>query len=223
MKTLISLFVLLTFVVAPSFSDTQTHKITGTVVSFNKYPLKNIKIKAKKAKTETYTNEMGEFEIEVKDKDILQIKESVFTEYHHKITEVDQSLKINLIFENTGNNVDLATRSGYISREDLEYGLEHLHHENNVYSNFLSVYDAIKYALPETTIIVEDGRRGIQFRGPKTIHGSNMALLVVDDVIVSDVTFLNPSQIVSISKVSMSNASIYGARAANGVIKITTK
>jgi hypothetical protein len=223
MKTLIQRFVFTVILIIPLLGYSQTRKLTGTVVSFNTYPVNNVTVQAKKAKTEAITNENGEFEIEVKNNDVIRIKESVFLEYNQKVNAETESLKINLIFDNSKKNVDVATNTGYISRENLEYGLENLAHENNVYRNFTDTYEAIRWALPEVTIITENGKKGIRFRGPKTITGSNAALLLVDGVIVDDVSFLNPVQIISISKLNTSAASLYGSRAANGVISIRTK
>ena len=53
--------------------------------------------------------------------------------------------------------------------------------------------------------------------------GSNAALFVVDGVIVDDVSYVAPSEIVNIKQLSSSQAAIYGARAGGGVIVITTK
>lgn len=223
MKRIVHTLIFFSFLIFPILCSSQTRKISGTVLSFNKYPVKGVTVKAKKAKTIAITNEAGQFELEVKTKDVLRIKESVFVEYNQKITEEMQSLKINLLFDNKGKNIEIAADAGYLSREDLEYAVENLYLENNIYAKFTDVFDAIKYALPETSIIVEGGQRAIQFRGAKSIYGSNAALLLVDGVIVEDVSFINPPQIVSISKLSTSQASLYGARAANGVILIETR
>lgn len=222
MKTKVQWLIFFSLFIIPFLCVSQTRKISGTVTSFKKYPVKGITIKARKAKTEAKTNESGEFEIEVKSKDVLKISESVFMDYSQKVTEDIQTLDINLIFNNSGRNIDIATDAGYIDREDLDYGIENLYQANNIYANFVDVFDAIKYSLPETTIIVENGRRAIQFRGAKSVYGSNAALMVVDGVIVEDVSFINPPQIVSISKLPTSQASLYGARAGNGVIIIQT-
>jgi hypothetical protein len=222
MKAKVQWMLFFSLFIIPLLCSSQTRKLSGTVISFKKYPVKGITIKAKKAKTEAKTNESGEFEIEVKNKDVIKINESVFLDYTQKITDDIESLTINLIFNNNGRNIEVATEAGYISREDLEYGIEHLYQANNIYANFVDVFDAIKYALPETTIIVENGNRAIQIRGAKSVYGSNAALMVVDGVIVEDVSFISPQQIVSISKLPNSQASLYGARAGNGVILIET-
>ena len=84
MKRIIQTLIFFSLLTFPLLSSSQTRKLSGTVLSFNKYPVKGVTVKAKKAKTEAVTNEVGEFEIEVKTKDVLRIKESVFMEYNYR-------------------------------------------------------------------------------------------------------------------------------------------
>jgi TonB-dependent SusC/RagA subfamily outer membrane receptor len=64
----------------------------------------------------------------------------------------------------------------------------------------------------------------ITIRGTGTIYGNTGVLYVVDGVWYNDVNFLNPSDIESVSILKdASSQSIYGIRAANGVVLITTK
>lgn len=64
----------------------------------------------------------------------------------------------------------------------------------------------------------------IRIRGVGTVSSNANPLYVVDDVFVSDISFLSPQQIESITVLKdASSAAIYGVRAANGVIIITTK
>ncbi|GAB3242151.1 TonB-dependent receptor [Hymenobacter seoulensis] len=63
----------------------------------------------------------------------------------------------------------------------------------------------------------------ILIRGLSTING-NSPLYVVDGLPVNDINFLNPKDIATISVLKdAASAAIYGSRAANGVILITTK
>lgn len=62
----------------------------------------------------------------------------------------------------------------------------------------------------------------IRVRGANTL-GDNSALIVIDGVSGRDMTGLDPADIESISVLKDASAAIYGARAANGVILITTK
>lgn len=64
----------------------------------------------------------------------------------------------------------------------------------------------------------------IRIRGLGTVRSNANPLYVVDDVFVDDISFLSPQQIESITVLKdASSAAIYGVRAANGVIIITTK
>jgi TonB-linked SusC/RagA family outer membrane protein len=76
--------------------------------------------------------------------------------------------------------------------------------------------------------VTNDGVPGrpatIRIRGVGTVRSDASPLFVVDDVFVDDISFLSPQQIESITVLKdASSAAIYGVRAANGVIIITTK
>lgn len=63
----------------------------------------------------------------------------------------------------------------------------------------------------------------ITIRGTGTIYGNTNVLYVVDGVWYDDINFLNPADIASISVLKdASSQSIYGIRAANGVVLVTT-
>ena len=223
MKTAIFKLAVLFFLMAPMIGVGQMHKISGTVKAFNQFPIKNLTVKAKKAKTEVITDENGNFEIEVKNKDVILISESVFMDYSKKVSDADQSIQINLIIKNNERDMQKVVKEGFISQEDLDYGVRNLWEWNNEFSQFTDPYDAIKYALPESTIIVENGQKGVQLRGPKTITGSNAALIIVNGVITEDANFITPANIISIRKLSGGELALFGARAGNGVISIQTK
>ncbi|HMU47905.1 MAG TPA: TonB-dependent receptor [Chitinophagaceae bacterium] len=64
----------------------------------------------------------------------------------------------------------------------------------------------------------------IRIRGLGTVYGSATPLYVVDGVWYDDIAFLNPADIETINVLKdASSEAIYGVRAANGVVLITTK
>jgi TonB-linked SusC/RagA family outer membrane protein len=64
----------------------------------------------------------------------------------------------------------------------------------------------------------------VTIRGTGTIYGNTNLLYVVDGVWYDDISFLNPSDIESISILKdASSTAIYGLRAANGVVLVTSK
>src|SRR5690606_15998384 len=76
--------------------------------------------------------------------------------------------------------------------------------------------------------ITNAGRPGsspqVRIRGLGTAFGNGNPLYVVDGVWLDDINFLNPSDIESMSVLKdASSKAIYGIRAANGVVLVTTK
>jgi len=64
----------------------------------------------------------------------------------------------------------------------------------------------------------------IRIRGLGTVYGNANPLYIVDGVWLDDIAFLNPADIENVSILKdASSESIYGIRAANGVVLITTK
>lgn len=65
-------------------------------------------------------------------------------------------------------------------------------------------------------------RSDIRIRGIST-NGDNQPLILVDGNVIEDLSVVNPADIESINVLKDATAGIYGVRAANGVILITTK
>lgn len=91
-----------------------------------------------------------------------------------------------------------------------------------------NVSNAIQGLLPGVTVISGSGQPGndnstIRVRGVGTLNNSN-PMFVVDGMPVSSINDVDPNDIENISVLKdASSAAIYGSRAANGVILITTK
>ncbi len=69
-------------------------------------------------------------------------------------------------------------------------------------------------------------RNGTQFliRGLNTINTSKAPLFVVDGIVMEDISFINPNDVADITVLKDATAaSIWGTRASNGVIVISTK
>lgn len=68
------------------------------------------------------------------------------------------------------------------------------------------------------------GDIAVRVRGSTSVLAGNEPLYVVDGVPTTDIRGLNPTDIESMTVLKdASSAGIYGARAANGVVLITTK
>jgi len=205
----------------PLIGFCQTRTISGKIVAFNKYPIENITVIAKKSKAVANTDTDGSFFIEVKKNDIIQIKNPLFMRYETKISESANMLEINLIFNHSDQNVSKAIEQGYFNRDDLYYAMENLAQENNVFGRFSNVYEAIKFAVPEAAMVDgSGGKSAFVLRGTNSLTGNNHAIYLVNQSITNDISFITPSEIRKIYKLSNSQAAMYGSMASNGVICI---
>ena len=87
---------------------------------------------------------------------------------------------------------------------------------------------ALQGMLPGVTVVQNSGQPGkdnssIRIRGVGTLNNAN-PMYVVDGLIVSTINDIDPNDIESLSVLKdAASAAIYGSRAANGVVLVTTK
>jgi len=215
--------VLILFLAIAIIAKSQNKEIQGTIYAFNKYPLKNVKISAKKSKQEVLTDENGKFTITAGKNDMLLIEAKTFESYRYRVNDKENEIKINLIYLDKKQNEDLAVNEGYLNREDLEYGIKNMMDQNNVYGNFIDIFDAIHYAIPSAQFLIVTGPEQVQLRGQKSVNDVTTALFIVNGVPTEDISFLFPSEVTSIKMLTSAQSAIYGARAGGGVITITTR
>ncbi|MBQ6300561.1 MAG: TonB-dependent receptor [Bacteroidales bacterium] len=92
----------------------------------------------------------------------------------------------------------------------------------------IDVSKGLQGVVPGLTITYDTGDLGnaptMRLRGTGSINGDNKPLILVDGVEVPDLSFVNPDNIKNISVLKdAASTSIYGSRAAWGVILITSK
>jgi hypothetical protein len=204
-------------------ANAQTSEIDGSIKAFNRYPLKNVSVTAKKSKQSTVTDDNGRFKISVKKNDQLVIEADAFKKFIYRPKDNENSINVNLIYDDKKKNKEIAIDGGYISREHLEEGLKNYANDNNVYSSFTNVFEAITYTIPQAKLISENGLQKVQMRGANSTTGSNAALMVVNGFLTEDISYIIPSNLVSIKLLQPSAAAIYGTGSLNGVIEIKTK
>ncbi len=88
------------------------------------------------------------------------------------------------------------------------------------------IEQALQGQVAGVQVTTESGSPGsssnIRIRGIST-NGDNRPLILVDGNVIEDLSVVNPGDIASINVLKDATAGIYGVRAANGVILITTK
>ena len=202
----------------------QTRVVKGKLTTFNKYPVQNVEVASKKAKSTVMTDSLGQFEIVANEKDVIQIRAKVFESLNKKVKSDDEYIQANLIFKDTPQNREIATGLGYITHEQLTFALAHLADQNNDFCNYTDIFSLVRGKFPGVQVMTTpDGGQGIYIRGDKSIYGDNQAVYVIDGMQVSDISYINPCEIATIDVLKDGGAAIYGGNAANGVVVIETK
>ena len=200
--------------------------VTGQVKDPAGQPLQGVNILLKGTTKGSVSDKEGNFSIKAGDDDVL-----IFSFIGFITTEIP-------IKGHTAINVKLEAESGSLSDVVVVgYGTQK---KVNVIGSVVTVGSKELSASPVSTIsnaiagrlpgaIVqqsngEPGKDGasILIRGMATL-GNNEPLIVIDGILGRDLNSINPNDVESISVLKDASAAIYGARAANGVILVTTK
>ncbi|MCK5137244.1 MAG: TonB-dependent receptor plug domain-containing protein [Bacteroidales bacterium] len=199
----------------------QNRVIHGHLTAFNTYPVQNVEVTSKKAKSTTISDSLGQFSIVCFENDIIKIKPKTFQPVSKRVGPDTDSLFINLFFIDTKANRERAIGYGYINEKDLTFAVSHLAQENNDFCSYANIFDLIRGQLSGVTVSGNAVfvRGGVNSFTP----GASEALYVVDGVTTSSIDWISPCQVRSINVLKDSNAAIYGSRGANGVVIIETR
>lgn len=142
--------------------------------------------------------------------------------------EIDAQSSINVALESDAFDVDEVVVVGYgVQKKALTTGANlNVKGEDIAELNTGSAMEALQGVAAGVSITRNNGAPGagtrVTIRGLGTIGNSN-PLYIVDGVAVGDIDYLNPSDIESIDVLKdAASAAIYGSRAANGVVLVTT-
>jgi hypothetical protein len=103
------------------FSSTQllaqNHLVQGKLCTFNRFPVKNVKIVAKKSEATAISDSTGLFSIVRQRKDVLKIETEAFRNVSLRVGPASDTLLVNLVFIDNESNRAVATGYGYIDQE----------------------------------------------------------------------------------------------------------
>lgn len=201
--------------------------ITGRVVDDLNEPLPGVSIVIKGTSKGTVTDIDGVYTLHASSTDIL-----VYSQVGMSSKEVlvkDQTT-INVILKEQITNLDEIVVIGYgtAKRKDVTTSISTVSTKDLDQRPITSAGQAIQGKVAGVSVIQPNGAPGgelsIRVRGTTSFNGSNDPLYVVDGVPVDKIDFLAPNDITSMQIMKdASAAAIYGSRAANGVVLITTK
>ena len=195
----------------------QTRVVHGTLTVFDTYPVKNIEVSSKKAKATSMSDSLGQFSIVCMEKDVIKVSPIAFKPVRKKVHADTDSVTINLQFIDSEENREIAVGYGYISEQDLSFGVSHMENDHDKFCSYTNIYDLIRGELSGVTV---QGKNVYVRGGTNSLNLATTALYVVDDQTTSNLDWIQPCQVRSINVLKDGNAAVYGARGGNGVILI---
>lgn len=227
--------------VKESITNQQNRKITGKIVDSNGEAIIGANIIVKESNNGTVTDINGEFAIEnINDNDIIQISYIGYIKQEIKL-QSKSHYEIKLISDNQNLEEVVVVGYGTQRKKELTGSVTSLKSDEIIKIATNSFTNSLQGKIPGVQISQSSGAPGagssVRIRGVGTtganeplyvidglpIGGSNMSISGSSDNI-SGLSIVNPNDIESIEVLKdAAAAAIYGARAANGVILITTK
>ena len=226
MKRLLLIFILFVGIGASAFSQ-NTIKITGRVTEAGSdFPIPGVSVLVKGTNTGTATDMEGRYTVTASANDII-----VYSFIGMKSQEVNVDgrsvIDIALTAQDQGLDEVVVIGYGVQKKSDLTGSVASVKGADLAKTPTLNVGSSISGKVAGVQVTSTDGRPGsspvIRIRGVGTLNNAS-PIYVVDGLIVSDINFLNSTEIASLEVLKDASATaIYGSRGANGVILITTK
>ncbi|MBC8988259.1 TonB-dependent receptor plug domain-containing protein [Pedobacter sp. N36a] len=216
-------------------AKSQSRLISGTVLSaVNKSPLSGSVISLNSGRQKAITNSMGNFEISVtSEKDTLIISYVGYNTQYLSVGSPIRSTVVVELVEKERQLEEVVVSTGYYQtpKERATGSFAHVNSElinRSTGSTILSRLEGIAPSLQfdKRNLSGESSTApSLRIRGLSTIESNAQPLIVLDNFpFENDLSSINPNDVESVTILrDAAAASIWGARAANGVIVITTK
>ncbi len=206
----------------------QVQKISGKVTSDeDNKPLSGISVTIKGKSGGTQTNANGEFSIDANVGDILVFSSSGFNAREVKL---GTGTTINLSLETKVSQLDEVVVTGYGTqkRKEVTGAVASVNTKAFEHSPSTNVATVLQGSVPGLRVQQRTGQPGttpsISFRGGTEFGGGGTPLFIIDGVIVPSLYGIDINDVASIDLLKdAASTAIYGARAANGVVLVTTK
>lgn len=231
--------ILLTSLITPPLTLAQNagYEVKGVVVDKTGMPILGATVLEKGTTNGVSTGVDGDYAIRVASPE--SVVEVSYVGYKNVVLVASSGLLARLTLEEDAMGIDDVVVIGYgtVKKNDMTGSVVAIKAEELNRGALTSAQDMMKGKIPGVHIIPGDGGPGssatIRIRGAASLNASNDPLIVIDGVpIASDggkgmanpLETINPNDIESFTVLKdASAAAIYGSRASNGVILITTK
>lgn len=224
-KLLLSLF----FILAAQLTFAQDKMVNGTVTSESDgMPLPGVSVIVKGTSTGAQTDFDGNYSLNVNVGDVL-----VYSFLGMKEVElsVGTSNTYNVVLSEDAADLEevVVVAYGQKSRKELTSAVSVLSSDElSKMSPTVSVDNMLQGKAAGVQVVAANGKPGqtafVRIRGVGSISAGSAPLYIIDGVVAPDMSSVNPSDVESMSVLKdAATTAMYGSRAANGVILITTK
>lgn len=220
---------LCTALVASSMAMAQNRTVKGKITDANGNPIIGATVKVEGSKTVgAVTAGDGQFSISVPANSKLNV---TYIGYKPQTVQVNNRTNLVIVIEEDNEQLGEVTVVAYGTKRKQDVVGSVTNVNKNIIANAQSssVSSALEGAVAGVQVLSGSGQPGsdaaIYVRGIGSMSASNAALIVVDGVPFNGkLSDINPQDIqsISVSKDAVSN-SLYGSRAAGGVVMVTTK
>lgn len=196
--------------------------VTGTVTDETGEPMPGVNITIKGTTLGVGTGGDGKYTISVPNENAVLVFS--FIGYDTKEVNVGQQRVINVNMSEDATMIDELVVVGYGTQKKatLTGSVVAVSNDQLITTKSGNVQNMLTGKLPGLRVIQKTSEPG-QFTNQFDIRGMGTPLMVVDGVPRGDFPRMDPNDIESISILKDASAAIYGMRAANGVVLITTK
>lgn len=203
--------------------------ISGQIVDTGGQPIEGATIRMTSSLVSTLSDHRGRFTLtELMLPDTLKVTSIGYTAFSMVIEEFTEPIVVALESDDTKIQ-EVVVQTGYYSIPQeratgsfvqIDNGLLNRSPGSNILERLEGVVSGLQFVEPHAT---EAG--GIRIRGLSTIESDTRPLIILDDFpYEGDINAINPNDVESITVLKdAAAASIWGARAGNGVIVINTK
>ena len=221
-RTFLSAILLLVMAI---FAQAQNITVHGTVLSrTDNEPLIGATVLCVGTSNGTATDLDGNFELTVPEGSKLRVSYVGFNS-----TEVDAQPQMTIYLDENAESLDEVVVIGYqtVKKADLTGAVAVMDMKEPLSENSGNIMNSMAGKLPGVNVVPDaapGGTGSIRVRGMSTANSSNDPLYIIDGVPTDNINCINPSDIETMQVLKdAASASIYGSRAANGVVVITTK
>lgn len=227
MKLRFTSILTLLFFLCVQFSFAQERTISG-IVSDGSGVVPGVNVIVKGTKNSTQTDFDGKYTVKAKTGDVLVFSYMGMQDF---TATVGSNSTVNAKMKEDGKELDEVVVVAYGKAKKTSYTgsatqIKSEQLENRPLTNALSVLEGSTSGVQIQSSAGQPGSAPeVRIRGFSSVNGSNTPLYIVDGVpYAGDISNLNSSDIESLTVLKdASSTSLYGSKAANGVIIITTK